>query len=100
MPGLLALVLAHVEDVLERLLHLIVPLRAHSVLLDPLSLEHIGDVALNLEGDGVSTVLTHGLHVLEVGELNAWDGLVGYEVLAAVTVIQEGLPMAGVLNSI
>lgn len=100
MPGLLALVLTHVKDVLECLLHLVVPLRAHSVFLDPLSLEHIRYVALNLEGDSVGTVLTHGLHVLEVGQLNTRDGLVGHEVLGAVTVSQEGLPVAGVLYGV
>lgn len=45
---LFPLVLAHIKDVFESFLHLVVPLCAHPVFLDSLPLEHVSNVTLNL----------------------------------------------------
>jgi hypothetical protein len=98
LPSLFPLILAHAKNLLQSLLHLIVPLRPHSILLDPLPLKHVSYVTLNLESNSLSSVLTHGLHILKIGELNARDRFIGCKVVATVSIGQEGLPVAGILD--
>ena len=98
LPRLHALGLAHIQDVLKRLLHLVVPLGTHAILYDSLSFKHVLYVVTNTDGNGICSVLRHGVHVLEVAELYARYGLVGSEVLVTVAIREERLPVAGVLD--
>ena len=98
LPIAFFLSLALAENLFKRSLHIIVPLGAHPVILDSLLLEHVGDVALNFEANGISSVLRHWLHVLEVGALDTWDWLVGSEIRGAISVRQERFPITRVFN--
>ena len=98
LPCLFPLILTVTKNFLESCLHLIIPLCAHSICLDPLPLKHVSNVALNFESNSIGSVFIHSLHILKIGKLNAWNWFIAWEISVTVSVSQEWSPQTVIID--